>query len=157
MRRRLTDGEEFAVADGAGLFHAFGEGPVMRDDDERHLLLGIEFKQQAGEIGGVGFIKGAGRFIGKKQNGLVDQGAHDGDALFLASGKFRGAVAQAVAQPDAFQKRPRAAFARAHRVGRGAGENGNENVFQNGAMREEVMKLKNKANFIATDRGERFV
>ena len=57
----------------------------MGDKDEGGLALLVQFDQDFEDPGAVARVEVAGRFVGKDDLGLVDEGAADGDTLFLAA------------------------------------------------------------------------
>ena len=75
----------------------------MGDDDDG-VAFAVELFEK-GEDFDAGFgVEISGGFVGQNNRGVVDQGAGDGDALFLAAGELVGAVAHALAEPDAGSK-----------------------------------------------------
>lgn len=78
----------------------------------------------------------------------MTRGAHDGDALLLASGKLEGIGVPLAVQPNALEKGFRLVCcllsAGASRFNRGDGD-----IFQNGQVREKIEMLENHAYVLA--------
>ncbi len=96
---------------------------IMRGNDQRGLLFGVQVFKQFDDFTARVRIQVAGRFVGQDQFRFVDEGAGDGDALLFAAGKFKRLVFQRSPRPTrASNSRPRAAAraagTRATRAGR---------------------------------------
>src|SRR5699024_3607658 len=91
-------------------------------------------------------IEVAGGFVGEEEVGVGDDGAGDGDALFLAAGELAGEVVEAVAQAHEVEG-GRGVFAAA-----GAGEagefEGQFDVLQGGQHGDEVERLEDEAQVV---------
>ena len=64
----------------------------------------VQFDQQFDQFVGIGLVEGAGRLVGEKKPGLIDQGPGNGDALLLATRYFRRPMMEAMGQPDFVQQ-----------------------------------------------------
>lgn len=72
----------------------------MCDDDDRLSIALIALLQKMDDLlTGIG-VEIACRLIGKHESGRVYQGAADGDALLLSSGKLIGQMMQAICDPQ---------------------------------------------------------
>ena len=134
--------------------HAVRQIQRVGDDDQGDAFFAIQFEQELGELLGGGAVQSAGRFVGQQKLRLVDQGAHDGDTLAFAAGKFARSVREASLEANALQK-PRRAGGRflALRTSR-ARQGGHENIFQNRALGQQMMRLKNKTDLAIPHSGE---
>ena len=97
--RGLFATDDLAVAE---VDHAVGAGGglgVMGDDDEGLPGL-VQPSEQVEDRAAGDAVEVAGRLVGQKEGGLIDQGAGDGDALALAAGEFGGAVLEAMPEAD---------------------------------------------------------
>src|SRR5437016_1741396 len=107
-------------------------------------------------------IEGAGRFISEQETRRIDQGTNDGDALALAARELTGEMVEPLAESDTLEK-PFGAFFDGFfwcairfvvavpfdfRQGR------HEHVFQHGALRQEIMRLENKAEITVAQGSE---
>ena len=77
---------------------------VVSHDDDRGLLLGADFPQQAEHVGSRLAVEFAGRLIGENQLRLLEQRSRDGDALLLAAGQVVGSMQKSVGQAKASQQ-----------------------------------------------------
>ena len=67
-----------------------GDDRVVGGDQQRGVVLSAQLKQEVEDLGaGVG-VQVAGRLIGQQQDGVVDQGVGDRDALLLPAGELVG-------------------------------------------------------------------
>lgn len=89
-----------AVADFERFLHLRGEVQGVGHHDEGDLLFLVQFDEQLGEILSGSAVERAGWFVGKEQDGFVDERANDGDALAFATGKLAGTVVEPVGQPN---------------------------------------------------------
>jgi len=124
----------------------------VRDDDEDGLLFGIEFEEKRADFPGVVGIEVACRFVGEQQERLVDESTAESDALTFAAGELARSVADAAAQADPVEE-----FATAILFcGPDArtGQKRDEDVFENGKLREEVVVLKDEADARTAETGE---
>ena len=89
------------------IFHAYNTMSMgcdvgfVGDDDDFCLASAVQFfKKREDFIAGFG-VEIAGRFVSEKDGRVVDQGASNGDALFLAAGELIGAMLHALREADA--------------------------------------------------------
>ena len=148
MRRQL------AVAEFEDAVHFAGEVGGVGDDDEGDVLLAVEVEEEGGEGVGVVAVEGAGGFVGEEKFGAVDERADDGDALAFAAGELAGAVVEAVGETDVGEERLGASTGGAAAAGVGIGEGGDEDVFQHGALGQEMVRLKDEADLLVADARE---
>ena len=85
---------DLAIAEGGEVF-------VVGDDDEGDALT-VEFEEEIDDFGAGGGVEVAGGLIGEDNFGVVDDGAGDTDALFLAAGEVVGFEGEAVGEADGF-------------------------------------------------------
>ena len=89
--------------------------------------------------------------LGEQQLRLINEGAHDGDALAFPPESWPGRwVGVSRGRPDSTAARPVAARSRATRGRRW--EASAQDVFQHGALRQQMMRLKNKADLAVSNR-----
>ena len=112
-----------------------------------------ELAEQFEDAGGGFAVEVAGRLVGDEERRIGDDGAGDGDALFLAAGKFGRRVVHAVAETDQRQ--------RGSPPGRGVpfstcGESSKRqlHVFESGENRHEVIELEDVTDVFGAPAGE---
>ena len=74
---------------------------VIVSDENEGLALLVKLVEEPKDLGTGGRIEITRRFVGEDHQGIVDEGAGDGNALLLAAGKFEGFVVEAILQADA--------------------------------------------------------
>jgi hypothetical protein len=90
------------VVDEPAVFHSDpprdlpGEVHVVGHDQEGHLVLVVDAKQEVVDLVRGAGVEVAGRLVGQQQARAHDQRAGDRHALLLATGELAGAVVQAV-------------------------------------------------------------
>src|SRR5947208_3240212 len=128
-----------------------GEYALMGDHDDGHAKVLLNFTKQRKNGFARRAVKIAGRLVGKKDFGAIDESAGDGGALLLATGKFAGAMADAFFEPDALER-----FADA-RGAFGAVDlceaQRQFDVFFEGHARKKIEGLKNHADGLAAVAG----
>ncbi len=89
-------------------------------------------------------IEIAGGFITQEQARAIDERSRDGHALLFAAGKFRGKMFEPMREADALQQGAGILllFIRAF----AKGERGQQDVFEHGVLRQEMVLLKHKAD-----------
>ena len=87
------------VTETDGAMSVGGNIVIMGDEDEGFALL-VELIEEAQDLGTRGRIEIARGFVGQDHQRVVDEGAGDGDALLLTTGKLEGFVVEAVLQSD---------------------------------------------------------
>ena len=96
-------------------------------------------------------VQRAGRLVGEHDLRLAHERPGDRDALLLAAGELRGAVAGAVAEPDLRERLADRGAAEAP-----AGEpRGQRDVLRRGQRAEQVERLEDEADVVAPQRRER--
>ena len=106
----MTSGEgRSAPVDGGGAVEVLETEPAgelgrhlrgMRNDDERHAVVGAGRAEEIDHLLLVGGIDAGGRLIGEDNPRPVGQGPGHGHTLLLAGGELRGAMVEAVAEVD---------------------------------------------------------
>lgn len=91
-------------------------------------------------------VEVAGGFVGDDERRVGDEGAGDGDALFLAAGELPGEVTHPVAQADEFEGgfNVLPAFA----TGQAGEEEREFDVFEGGQYRDEVESLEDETDVV---------
>lgn len=138
-----------AGADGGG-------ARIVRDHDNRFAGVAREGTENVENFGGGSGIQIAGRFVSDDQARIGDEGACDGDTLFLAAGKLFGQMMHARAEADEFESDFDLFLASA------AGKLGEQerqfDVFERGEDRNQIERLENKSDVLISPIGElRFV
>src|SRR4051812_9421834 len=128
-----------ARAEGGG----FG---IVRDHDDGFAGVAAEGAQDFQYFGGGSRIEIAGRFVGDDQTWVGDEGARDGDALFLAARKLFGQMMHARAEADEFEREFDlfAAFA----AGKFCEQQRQFNVLECGEDGNEIEGLKNEPDVL---------
>ena len=126
---------------------------TVGDYDQNVVLLLMQVDKQLADALGILAIEVAGRFIGEQQRRLLDQGAGHGDALPLAAGEFGGIVSESVGSGR------RVPANRGHildscGVAFAIHERRHQHIFQNGALRQQMMILKDEADPTIAERGQ---
>ena len=93
----ITFDSTVAETDGA---MSVGGNVVIVSDENEGLALFVKFVEEAKDLGTGGRIEITRGFVGEDDQGIVDEGAGDGDALLLAAGKFEGFVVEAILQAN---------------------------------------------------------
>jgi len=79
------------------------EVQIMGDEDRRQVAAAAQIGEEVeNQLAGT-LVQIAGWFVGEEQRGAGGEGARDGYALLLSSGKFSGAMVGAVRQADCFE------------------------------------------------------
>ena len=114
LEREVADGEERGssralVADDRAVAHVDDalrgarEILVVRDDDDRRAV-GVQPLEQRDHLGAGARVELAGGLVGEEQRRPVGERARDGDALLLAAGQLRRAVALALREADVVEQ-----------------------------------------------------
>src|SRR6516165_5029252 len=85
-------------------------------------------------------VKVAGRLVGKEEGRLVDERAGNGGALAFAAGEFGGPVVEAIGEANPAKQFARPLLDLGFRIG--GNKRGNQRVFENGALRQQVVILE---------------
>ena len=125
----------------------------VSDDDQRHLVVAIQFHQQVAQRLGGGVVERAGRLIGEDEAGPVDQRTYDGNALAFPAGELGRPMGETMPKADALEELP-GAFGGIGGGAAGGGQRGNENIFQDGTLWQQVVGLKNEADLLVAYSGE---
>ena len=126
----------------------------MRHHDQSHLLFAVQFNQQLSESLGRIPVERASRFVRKQKLWLIDQSAHHGHPLTLATGQLTWAMMQTFTQPHAFQELLCAINRAAASVTAYVGDGRDQDILQHRALREQVMRLKDETNLLIANGGE---
>jgi len=125
---------------------------IMRDHDDGLRAVTAEILQDREDVAGGLGVQIASGFIGYNQTRVGDQGAGDGDALFLAAGKLLRQMMAAFAQPNEVEG---CCDLLAALTGTEAGEQeGQLHVLKGGENRDQVKGLENEADVLVTPIGE---
>ena len=76
-----------------------GDVVFMRDHDNGAAFIVEPFEQRQDLLGGHA-IQVAGRFVGQDEVRVIHQAAGNGHPLLLTAGELRGAMPQAILEPD---------------------------------------------------------
>ena len=121
----------------------------MCDHDERLALVGeaADFEVEALGRRAVEVARG---LVGEDEAGAVHERARDGDALLLAAGELRRAVAEPLAEPELFEQRsrPRLRLA-AERLPADHGRH--RDVLQRRELRQQVVELEDEADLLVAE------
>ena len=174
-------GGQPSIAERQHAAHALGQFAAVRHDDERDAFLAVQFDEQLTEVLGAGVVERAGRFVGEQKLRLVDERADDGDALAFAAGKLTGEMVQSFREADAFEEAFGAGGGVFRSTGptpspskegssarfcvpllggvRGglffnASQRWHEDVFPDGALREQEVRLEDEADLPVANGGE---
>ena len=100
---------------------------------------------EAEDLGAGARVEVAGGLVGEDDPGPRGERAGDGDALLLAAGELRRAVAEPVAEPDGVDDRVEPVV-----VGLAPGQRRRErDVLERGQRRHEVERLEDEADAVA--------
>jgi len=125
----------------------------VRDHDDGHAKLRLQFAEKIEDRFTGGGIEIASGLVGEENFRAIDESAGDGNALLLATGKFRWAVAEAMCQANALE---RFMDARGTLGAIDFGEAERKlDVFLEGHAREKVEGLEDHADGVAAVAGER--
>jgi len=131
---------------------ALGERAFVRDHDDGHAEVRLNFAEELEDLLAVDAVEVAGGLIGEKDCRAIDQGAGDGAALLFAAGEFGGAVAAACAEADVVESGSDAGGAL------GALDFGKTqrklDIFLEGHAGEEIERLEDHTDGVAAVAGE---
>ena len=133
--------------------HFGGELLGVGHHDQGDVFVAVEFDEQVSKRFGGRMIKCAGGFVGENEAGSIDQCAHDSNALAFPAGELGWSVVDAVFKSDPLEE----LLGACEGTGRGAAGGGQrryEYVFEDGALRQQVMGLKNNTDLLASNRGK---
>jgi hypothetical protein len=128
---------------------AGGESAVMGGHDEGDAFGGGDVEEQLKDGGAGGFVEGAGGLVGEQDGGVVHEGSAEGGALALASGELLDAAVEAVAETGAVGELLEAGVGGG--VADARGDGGDEAVFFQGEVGDEVVELEDEADFVAQE------
>ena len=138
-----------AVADDQTVFDAddpacivLGQLGVVRDHDDQ--LVPGDLLQDLHDLHRGLRVQRAGRLVGQKDIGVVDEGARDRHALHLPAGELIGLFVQLVAQAYFFKRLGCAASALA--LAHAGNRQRQFDVGQNALVRDQIVSLKNEAD-----------
>ena len=139
------------VAQSNGAVSVGGERGIVRDQNQSGAFLAVEFEKDFEYLALSGSaIQVAGRFVGKQDGRFGDERAGESDALLFTAGELNWVMIEAVGKTDASQELTGASGG----FSAGSGEfGGQEHVFFGGQGRNELERLKDKADFAASDFG----
>ena len=145
---------EGALVEAEVALHAGGGGLVVGDEDEGAAGGGVEFEEEVGEGGCGGGVERAGGFIGEDEAWLADEGADDGDALTFTAGELGGELGEMVGEADAGEEVGGAGAGGGEVWGIVACEHGEQDVFDGGEVREEMVGLEDEAEVAGAEPAE---
>ena len=96
--------ENFTVDDVDLTVALVGEVLIVRDDNQRDALLLVEAEKQVLDAFASSGIEVTGRLVGEDDFWIIDDGASDTDALFLAAGKVVSLVFGLVGELNDFER-----------------------------------------------------
>src|SRR5687768_6571431 len=121
-----------------------GGGGVVGDHDDGFAEVAGERAEQVEDVGGGFPVEVAGRIVGDEQRRIRDEGAGDGDALFLAAGKLGGGVVAAIGKAD--KGEGGIDFFTTLLFGKRGEKKREFDVFESGEDGDEVVELENVAD-----------
>ena len=133
--------------------HFGGEFFGVGYHDQGDVFVAVEFDEQVSKRFGGRMIKCAGGFVGENEAGSINQCAHDSNALAFPAGELGRLVVDTVFKSDSLEELL-GAFEGTDRGAAGGGQRRYEYVFEDGALRQQVMGLKNKTDLLAANRGK---
>jgi hypothetical protein len=126
---------------------AGGEGAVVGGHDEGDALGSDDFEEEIEDDGAGFFVERAGGFVGEEDGWAVHEGSAESGALALAAGELLDVGVEAMGEAGALGEMMQAV------TGGGArdagGDGGDEAVFFEGEVGDEVVKLEDEADFVA--------
>lgn len=126
----------------------------MRHDQEGHFSFPIQFDEELSELIRRMSIERPSWFVRQDEGGLVDQGTDDRDPLAFPSGQLARPVGEPVVQTDPPEQFLRAPLRIAIGGRIAGGQGGNQDIFQNRTLRQEMMRLKNETDLTVAQRGD---
>ncbi len=125
-----------------------GEFGVVGDHDDG-LAGEVEFEEDLEDLFSGGGVEISGGFVGEENDGVIDDGAGDGDPLAFAAGELAGEVKEAMFQTEPGEDLAGMVFniAGISEPGSdgGADEDGHGDVFLDGEFRQEMVELEDEA------------
>lgn len=122
----------------------FGQFSVVGDQDHGGLLLAVEGEQEIEHMLAIGAVEVPGRFIRHQDWRLGDEGARQRNPLLFAAGKLHWIVMSALREADPFEQFFRTLL---QIPGVAAQLGGQQNIFKGCKCRDQLIRLKNEANF----------
>ncbi len=126
--------------------HPSRQGLGVRDRDQRHGLLLVELTQNPTQMIRRLCVQRAGGLVRQEKPRLVDQCSDHRNSLAFATRKMGRSVGQALSEPDIAEQRARAVHRLETLLLVTEYQCGNQNVFELGALGQQVMRLKYVAN-----------
>lgn len=127
----------------------------MGDDDERGASLLAQFGHQLIEYAAVLVVEVTAWLVGQYQLGVVHQGSGNGDPLLFAAGELRGEMVESFREAETLQQLGGPFFCWGQFAG--GDKFGHRNIFEGGKVGEEVVELKDKADFLVSEPGQRLL
>jgi hypothetical protein len=124
-----------------------GETAIVRGHQQSCALLSHKVQQQIENGSAALLIERAGRFIGQQDPGPVHERAADCGALAFSTGKFLNAMIEAVRESGLLRKLCETSHS-SLAIDAG-GHRRYKAVFSKGQIGDEVVKLKDKPNFMS--------
>ena len=125
---------------------------VVGDHDDGFAEFLVEALEEGEDFLGGGGVEVAGGFVGEDEVGVGDDGAGDGDALFLAAGELAGKWSRRSPRPTSL--RAVAALFAALAAGEAGELEGEFDVFEGGEDGDEVEGLEDEADVVVAPAGE---
>jgi hypothetical protein len=125
---------------------AAGEGAVVRGHDEGDAFGGDDFEEEIEDDGAGLFVERAGGLIGEEDGRAVHESSAEGGALALAAGELLDARVKAVSEAGAFGELVQAGTSGG--AIDASGDGGDEAVLFEREIWDEVVELKDEADFV---------
>lgn len=135
-----------------GVWEACCQFIAVSDTEQSSLVFGGHFQQERADFGGGSGVEVACGFIGQQQRGLLQQCPAHGDSLSFAAGKLSGSLMCTVSQPDSFNQL-QGSFPQVS-VGGKTGECGEEDIFEDAALGQQLVILEDEADVLVAEGGQ---
>jgi hypothetical protein len=126
---------------------AIGEAAIVGGHEERNAIVRCDVEQELKYRGARVLVERAGGLVGEQNFGMIHERANDGGALTFAAGELLNFLIKPVREPGAFSEMVEALVGE-YAIGAGC-NGGDEAVFGQSEVRDEVVKLKDETNFMA--------
>ena len=149
MRRRIV---EFytPIFQSDGMRERGGKCIAVSDAQQCGIVFRGDFQQEGSNLFGSHGVQVSGWLVCQQQRWLMNQRAADGNALSFTARKSTGTLMQSMLQANSLQQRicpcPNIA------CGTKAGDRRQQDVFQDTALRQQLVILKNESNVLVSKR-----
>jgi hypothetical protein len=153
--KTLSDSPQAGVDESVFQAETRREVQVVGDDNQNGLLTAVQFQQQSCDRFRGFVIQVSRRLVTQDKLRFPHQGAHQSNALFLAARQLVRAVTNPGAKAHLLQQIESSALRPTFDLPRNQGWN--EDIFQDGALGQEVVVLEHETDLLVAECGEAYL